>query len=139
MNIYFSCSITGGRNDQGIYKVIVDHLLKLGHEIPTAHLSHENVTSLEAIVDPTEVYLRDVAWVTGCDCLIAEVSTPSHGVGYEIALALQIEKPVLCLFREGAKVSKMITGNTMPTIRVQTYSKPGEALELIDLFLREKN
>ena len=135
MNIYFSCSITGGRNDQGIYKVIVDHLLQLRHEIPTAHLSNKNVTLLEAIVDPTEVYLRDVDWVKGCDCLIAEVSTPSHGVGYEIALALELGKPVLCLYRQGAKVSKMITGNTMPTIQVQTYSKPGEALVLVDNFL----
>ena len=135
MNIYFSCSITGGRNDQNVYQVIVEHLIRKGHEIPTAHLSNENVTSLEAVVNPVEIYERDVAWVKNCDTLIAEVSTPSHGVGYEVALALECLKPVLCLYKRGARVSKMITGNTMSTMCVQSYQTPEEALELVDQFL----
>ena len=40
------------------------------------------------VVNPQDVYARDVGWIVGCDVMIAEVSTPSHGVGYEIALAL---------------------------------------------------
>ena len=39
MNIYFSCSITGGRKDQIIYEKIVEFLVAKGHEVPTAHLS----------------------------------------------------------------------------------------------------
>lgn len=135
MNIYFSCSITGGRNDQLIYKSIVDHLLQKGHTVPTAHLSGQNVTGLEAAVDPIEVFERDVTWVKDCDVLIAEVSTPSHGVGYEVALALEISKPVLCLHKQGVKVSKMITGNTRPTIRVSSYQTEQDALVLVDEFL----
>ena len=114
MNIYFSCSITGGRDDQAIYAAIVNALLAEGHEVPTAHLSSPDILALEAVVEPNEIYQRDVAWVTGCDALIAEVSTPSHGVGYEIALALTQGKPVLCLYRSGKRVSKMITGNDHP-------------------------
>ena len=137
MNIYFSCSITGGRNDQAIYKLIVDHLLEAGNVVPTAHLSAPNVTGLESVVDPIEVFERDVTWVKDCDALIAEVSTPSHGVGYEVALALEKCKPVLCLYRKNAKVSKMITGNTTPTIRVSSYQTEGEALALLDNFLKQ--
>jgi 2'-deoxynucleoside 5'-phosphate N-hydrolase len=135
MNIYFSCSITGGRNDQKIYKSIVDHLLELGHEVPTAHLSDANVTGLESVVDPIDVFERDYKWVINCDVLIAEVSTPSHGVGYEVALALEMAKPVLCLHKQGVRVSKMITGNTKPTIQVTCYKAEGDALARIDEFL----
>ncbi len=100
MNIYFSCSITGGRNDQPVYATIVRALLEDGHHVPTAILASPRVMELEVVVDPREVYRRDVHWVQECDALVAEVSTPSHGVGYEIALTL--EKPALACFRTGA-------------------------------------
>ena len=74
MNIYFSCSLTGGRDDEEVYGVIVDHLLAAGHEVPTAHLARPEVMLEERIVDPFEVYDRDIAWIDGCDVLIAEVS-----------------------------------------------------------------
>lgn len=135
MNLYFSCSLTGGRRDQGVYAAIVQHLLSRGHEVPTAHLAHPDVMDLERVVNPSEVFRRDVAWIRGCDALIAEVSTPSHGVGYEIALALSLAKPVLCCYREGAHVSKMITGNDTPGLTVRSYSRRQEVLAIIDEFL----
>ncbi|MBM3152549.1 MAG: hypothetical protein FJZ96_10185 [Chloroflexi bacterium] len=78
MNIYFACSITGGRE-------FVDCLLEAGCEAPTAHLAEASAALHEATVSGREVYERDVAWISACDVLVAEVSTPSHGVGYEIA------------------------------------------------------
>ena len=84
MNIYFACSITGGRDDQSSYQIIVDTLHAGGHHVPTAHLSRPDVMSLEEIVDPVEVYTRDIEWIDRSHAMIAEVSTPSHGVGYEI-------------------------------------------------------
>jgi len=136
MNIYFSCSLTGGRQDESVYMTIVDHLLELGHDVPTAHLAHPEVMDLERVVDAREVYERDMAWVEACDAVIAEVSTPSHGVGYEIAIALDRDKPVLCCFREGASVSKMITGNDSKTISLSTYQGTNGVLKVIDDFLQ---
>ncbi len=135
MNIYFSCSITGGRSDQAIYRKIVDYLIEEGHQVPTAHLSRADVMKFERVVQPEEVYTRDVRWVNECDALIAEVSTPSHGVGYEIALALLEAKPVLCCYRRGRTVSKMILGNTQPTLSMYTYDGEGDLLEAIARFL----
>lgn len=111
MNIYFSCSITGGRNDQAAYQAIVAALLADGHSVPTAILADASVLTEEAIISPEEVYQRDIAWLDGCDAVVTEVSTPSHGVGYEIAYALGIGKPVICGYRDGVNVSKMLTGN----------------------------
>ena len=135
MNIYFSCSLTGGRNDQAIYRRIVDHLLALGHLVPTAHLASPDVMQLERIEDPNRIFRRDVAWIEECQALVAEVSTPSHGVGYEVALALGLGKPVLCCFRLGAAVSKMITGNDRPGMMVRSYRTEEEVLTCVDEFL----
>jgi hypothetical protein len=135
MNIYFSCSLTGGRGDEEIYIAIVDHLVRQGHEVPTAHLAHPGVMDLERVVVPSEVYQRDMAWLRGCDALIAEVSTPSHGVGYEIAYALGLKKPVLCCHHRDVQVSKMITGNDSPVLHVRPYLSAGEALDEVDAFL----
>lgn len=136
MNIYFSCSITGGRSDQDVYAAIVNALLAEGHEVPTAHLSSPDILALEAAASPHEVYQRDINWVTQCDALVAEVSTPSHGVGYEIALALSQGKPVLCLYRSGRRVSKMITGNDHPGLRQVEYHQDSEAVTHVCDFLR---
>jgi hypothetical protein len=137
MNVYFSCSLTGGRNDEAIYGAIVAHLLAHGHDVPTAHLADPKVMDLEKVVEPAEIYARDTAWIQACDAVIAEVSTPSHGVGYEIAYALGLGKPVLCCYRRGARVSKMITGNDSPGLELLEYAAGNEALAAIDDFLGE--
>jgi len=131
MNIYFACSITGGRQFEPIYQIITKSLLDAGHTVPTAHLAGENVINLEGVVEPREVYTRDVNWIKGCDALVAEVSTPSHGVGYEIALALSIGKPVLCCYKSGLKVSKMITGNTNEKLSVVPYRDGDQAASAV--------
>lgn len=136
MNIYFSCSITGGRQDELAYQSMVETLLSAGHVVPTAHLSDADVMTREAIVTPEDVYQRDIAWVDGCDALVAEVSTPSHGVGYEIAYALGLGKPVLCCYREGWRVSKMITGNSHPTLHILPYRSLSELVAGVTVFLQ---
>ncbi|MDZ4158950.1 MAG: nucleoside 2-deoxyribosyltransferase [Anaerolineaceae bacterium] len=139
MNIYFSCSITGGRRDQPIYQAIVAHLNAAGHQIPTAHLAQADVHQLEAFETAAEVFERDVNWVRDCDALIAEVSTPSHGVGYEVALAVTLAKPVLCCYRRGASVSKMLLGNNSPGYMIDSYETGAQALVLVNNFLAACN
>lgn len=135
MNLYFSCSLTGGRDDQPVYAALVGYLLAQGHTVPTAHLAHPGVMKEEAQIDPVTVYRRDIRWIDECEAMIAEISTPSHGVGYEIAYALGAGKLVLCCYRAGARVSKMITGNTLPNITVKSYQDEAEALGLVQKFL----
>jgi len=139
MNVYFSCSLTGGRADEQVYGAIVDHLLEGAHEVPTAHLARPEVMALERVVEPGEVYRRDIDWIASCDALVAEVTTPSHGVGYEIAVALAMGKPVLCCHRRGATISKMLSGNDSPGLQIRDYAHPDEALALIDAFLSGLN
>ncbi|HPS41403.1 MAG TPA: nucleoside 2-deoxyribosyltransferase [Anaerolineaceae bacterium] len=137
MNIYFSCSITGGRNEEAIYQALVSEMLALGHDVPTAHLSSPDVMLMETVVDSVEIFERDMAWLRGCDAVVAEVSSPSHGVGYEVAYGLNLGKPVLCLYQRGKRVSKIITGNTTPGLVRCEYSNLDEALAFLRQFLQE--
>jgi nucleoside 2-deoxyribosyltransferase len=138
MNIYFACSITGGREFEPVYQAIVRALAEDHHRVPTAHLAESGVVALEAVIEPGEVYARDVAWIQECDVLIAEVSIPSHGVGYEIGFSLGLGKPVLALYREGRKVSKMISGNPDPGLSVHSYATPDEAILIVRNFLQRR-
>jgi nucleoside 2-deoxyribosyltransferase len=135
MKIYFACSITGGRDFEPAYQAIIAALLEDGHTVPTAHLAESQVKALEAIVSPREVYERDVAWIKECEAMVAEVSTPSHGVGYEVAFALSLGKPVLCIYQENQTVSKMLSGNSHPCIQVNQYCNTEHAIELMRSFL----
>ena len=137
MNIYFSCSLTGGRDDEEVYGLIVDHLISRGFKVLTAHLARPEVMEAEKVVDPNEVYRRDIEWIEHCDIFIAEVSTPSHGVGYEIAYALGLGKPVLCCYKRDAVVSKMILGNDSSNITLGTYETGSQVLAIVDIFIDE--
>jgi len=136
MDIYFSCSLTGGRQDQPAYAALVAMLQSLGHRVLTAHLAEEAVLAADATQSPEAVFDRDTAWLRACDVLIAEVSTPSHGVGFEVAYALELGKPVLCLARTGVRVSKMLTGIRRAGYAFNTYGDPGQATAHLEAFLR---
>lgn len=133
MKVYFSCSLTGGRNDQPIYAALVAGMLAAEHEVLTAHLAEPNVAADELAVDAETVYARDIAWIDDAEALVAEVSTPSHGVGYEIAYAVLSGKRVLCLARENTQVSKMIVGN--PRLTFMRYEEVEQAAGLVARFL----
>lgn len=137
MNIYFACSITGGRDDEPVYQALVAALMEAGHEVPTAHLAGSSAEAIEAELGPQAVYARDTAWIRACDVLIAEVSAPSHGVGYEIGYALGLGKPVLALYQEGRRVSKMISGNTDSKLTLMIYQTPEQAIHGLRGYLRD--
>lgn len=135
MKIYFACSITGGRDDEDIYRQLVDAMLAAGHDVPTSINASSETLHMETDHSPETVYSRDIAWLEGSEVLVAELSTPSHGVGYEIAYALDLDKPVLCLYQQDIKVSKMLTGNDRPGLLVHSYADGKEAINFLAEFL----
>ncbi|HSF81165.1 MAG TPA: nucleoside 2-deoxyribosyltransferase [Anaerolineales bacterium] len=137
MNIYFACSITGGREYEQVYQAIVQALLADGHQVPTAHLAKPEVMALESSVEAADVFHRDINWIQESDALVAEVSTPSHGVGFEVCYALSLGKPVLCCYRVGEKISKMITGNPHPKLRLSAYRTHSEAVGFTRSFIAD--
>ncbi len=137
MKIYFSGAISAGRDNLPIYQHIVQRLQAQGHTVLSAHVADPEVLDREKDVLPRTVFDRDVAWIDECDAMIAEVSTPSTGVGYEYSYAIQIGKPVLCVYRSGLRMTKMITGNPAPNLKIATYLTESELDHIVDSFLKD--
>ena len=132
MKIYFAASIRGGRENQETHALVVSELQKHG-TVLTEHIADKNLTS-QGGVGYTEKYIfeRDTAWIRECDTLVAEVTTASLGVGYEIGYAESLKKPILCLYRqtEGKLLSGMILGD--PLIETQIYRASAELPDILD-------
>lgn len=112
MNIYFAAAIRGGRQDASTYKELLT-FLQLSGTVLTEHVADEILLQEEKYLSEQEIYTRDIGWLGQADVLIAEVSTPSLGVGYELAMAETLGLPCLCLFHKvnGGDLSAMIAGN----------------------------
>ena len=98
MKIYFAGAIRGGREDLSLYLEIIQQLREYG-EVLTEHIADGELTSLGETLDDRDVHDRDLSWLGEAEYLVAEVTTPSLGVGYEIGKATEWGKPTLCLFR----------------------------------------
>ena len=119
MKIYFAGSIRGGRNDKELYFEIINHLQKYG-EVLTEHVGNINLIESGENLPDNSIYKRDISWISEADVLVAEVSTPSIGVGYEIREAEREGKDTICLYRNSSekKLSAMISGNEKSKIIV---------------------
>jgi nucleoside 2-deoxyribosyltransferase len=138
MKIYFSGSISGGREHEAIYQHLVAQLQTQGHLVLSAHVADPAALEAEKDMPAREVFERDTNWVKDCEAMIAEVSAPSLGVGYEVALAVQLGKPVLCVCRSGVRLSKMISGNSAPNLTVAVYSSEAEVNRIVDAFFANR-
>lgn len=132
--IYFCGSIKGGRQDRGVYAELIKHLSLTG-EVLTEHIADPNVGIDHHLSDKT-IHDRDIAWLREADVVVAEVTQPSLGVGYEIGRALEWGKRIIALYRpvEGRRLSAMIAGSEQ--IKTHQYHDLNEAFELLDRELR---
>ena len=138
MKIYFAGSIRAGREDQEVYQAIIRGLQELG-PVLTEHVGSPELTdSGDDGPSDAEIYRRDMGWLDEADVVVAEVTVPSLGVGYEIGRAEMLGKPVICLFREepGRRLSAMISGN--PAMAVENYETVEEAVGLAAGFVRDQ-
>ncbi|MCW1296474.1 MAG: nucleoside 2-deoxyribosyltransferase [Candidatus Parvarchaeota archaeon] len=133
MKIYFAGSIRGGRRGRKTYAKIIEHLKKFG-VVLTEHICNRLSCKGEKL-ESKRIYERDIKWLREADIVVAEVTFPSLGVGYEIAKAEEMEKKIICLFntRKRKKLSAMIEGNK--NIILITYKNLEEAFKKLDEYL----
>lgn len=85
------------------YRVVIDLLEEKGVDVFAPQFFPP--------ASPEEIYERDIRYLRSCDVLIAEVSSPSHGVGMEIMLAIELSKPIILFFdASSGRLSKMVSG-----------------------------
>ncbi len=136
--VYFCGAIRGGRSLQPLYASLVGALQRWGYLVLTTHVAAPDVLEQEWRPDvrASDIYERDMQWLSECDFVVAEVSVPSLGVGVEIATAQQLGKPVFCLCRTDVALSALIEGNT--ALRVIRYGDEAELMDLLERELRDR-
>ena len=132
--IYFACSIRGGRDDAELYGQLVEHIGRQA-TVLTEIFADKTLTPMGMNKPAVDIWQTDLAWVRQADAVIAEVTNPSLGVGYEIAKAEEWSKPILALYRpqDGRKLSAMILGS--PHVTNKEYREAPEAYGLIEQFI----
>ena len=135
IKVFMSGSMRGGRKLLDTYKFILEVLLSSGAEVLSQHVAQDTIFEEEQGMSEAERFMRDMGGVERCDCLIAEVSVPSVGVGYEICHAVGLKKPVLCVYEEGAKASAMVLGNK--GVVANSYKSDNVLREIIVGFIDE--
>lgn len=135
MDIYFAGAIRGGRADQEDYFRIIEMLKDFGNVL-TEHIGNKDLGSDGEALSSNDIFQRDIAWVKRADVFVAEISTPSLGVGFEIG-SIAGSTPILCLFREeeGKRLSAMIEGN--PAITVRAYKSIKEVPKILFNFFAQ--
>ncbi|XP_044228196.1 2'-deoxynucleoside 5'-phosphate N-hydrolase 1 [Thunnus albacares] len=114
MKVYFCGSIRGGRDDVHVYRRIVHKLESYG-TVLTEHVSSLELTARgedATAAGDRAIHDRDMEWLRQSDVIVAEVTQPSLGVGFELGRAVDMKKRILCLFRpsSGRSLSAMIRG-----------------------------
>jgi nucleoside 2-deoxyribosyltransferase len=134
--IYFSCSIRGGRQDASIYKQIIK-IIKPQAEVIGEVLASSKLTQRGSNGNVQDIYKKDIKWMADSDAVIAEVTNPSLGVGYELARAEFLDKPILALYRPqpDRRLSAMIAGS--PKIQVMVYESTDDLETVIQAFIAD--
>ena len=137
LKIYFAGAIRGGRENAGIYAKLIDFLGQFG-DVLTCHIGNKDVRNSEKQFTEKEIHDRDLGWLLKSDVVIAEVSSPSLGVGYEIGRAVEAGKPILCLYNTHAdfELSALIGGCV--ELKVLHYEHLEETFETIEKFLKDR-
>jgi len=136
MNIYFAGAIRGGRDDSATYRKLIK-LLQIYGKVLTEHVGDEELLQQEQFLSEKEIFARDMKWLAAADLLIAEVTTPSLGVGYELAVAEKRGLPCLCLFHKQPHrtLSAMISGNSF--FQTVTYKDHTELIAIVEQFMQQ--
>lgn len=129
MKIYFCGSIRGGREKAALYRRMIEFLKSYG-SVLTEHVGDPNLTEQGNDGSNEGIWQRDTAWLRECDIVLAECTQPSLGVGYELAYAEALGKPVH-VFYGGAegRLSAMLAG--CPNFVIHAYRSEAELFGML--------
>lgn len=153
MKVYFTTSIKGTAEYGDASRAIIEELKKQGHSVfkrplqtyptPEGHagVPDKNIGDLfdfkEQPMD--EIYKTTVRRIREADMLITEMSVPSGGTGYEIALAHNEKKPVLALINSSITkpVADVIEGNASKLFKMAKYKSNDDIPGLLKTFMND--
>ena len=127
--VYFAGSIRGGRQDAALYGEMIAFLEKRGCRVLTEHVGLESLQAEgERTMTEEEIFRRDMAWLTESELVVAECTTPSHGVGYELGRARDMGKEIHIFYDlSRGRLSAMLAGDS--AFILHPYTTRQEVLE----------
>jgi nucleoside 2-deoxyribosyltransferase len=135
--VFFSCSMSGGygRLAQDELRKIPDIIEEFCMVLISKHQTDENFVENESTLTEKRIHDRDYQWLQEADLVIAEITNPSLGVGAEIADAVNLGIPVLCVYKKEYEhlTSSYIRGKAGVVCRA--YSDYEELKEVIREFV----
>ena len=134
MIIYCAGPIKGVITYQKFYGELIDFVEAEGHTA-LAELSGRFTTSIP--LSDKQIYKRDIKWIDGSKIMIAEISGPSLGVGFEIAYAIFLRKiPVLAVVnKQVQKISAMLSGCESPLLTIMKYADENDLKSVIRTYI----
>lgn len=141
MKIHFFGSLSGnetGKRDRTNYERIVEAIEKLGHKIVTKHYITKKVPEvLQETSKQHEDYFRNmIDWIKSADVVVAEVTKPEIGTGYEVSLAVNyLNKPLIALYTQG-RFSPIFIGQNSDKVQHLEYDSEN-ILSVIKLALED--
>ena len=135
MIVYCAAPIKGDQKFHNYCLDIIKQVTSLGH---TALSELNDEFRPAVLLTEAEIFSRDTKWIDKSEIVIAEVSGPSLGVGFEIAYSLYKKKiPVLALVHTEAKdVSAMIIGCHSELLKIKKYSDTEELKKAVSGFIK---
>src|SRR6516162_1806903 len=138
MRIYLACTVRGERGGVLAGRAICERLQQHGHQVLTTHLLDDDVDRAEAALTESQIYQRDIDWLSDCDVLVAEASGSSYGVGFEVGYVIgrskETRQRVLLVYDEARRhaVSRLIAGNSDEACTTFAYRTFDELAAFID-------
>ena len=117
MKIYVSGSIYGGTQKIDTYKILIEELEKYG-EVLNKEIADPNTIANEVYQKDEDIFNDLEEKLIISDVLVAEVSIPSLGVGFELGFADKLNKKIIAIYDKNytPKVTTMIRGNKRITL-----------------------
>ena len=136
--VYFAGAIRGGRADAELYRRMIEYIQRTDRVL-TEHVGNLALSKMEGEEDrEAAIYEQDTAWLRESDLVIAECTTPSLGVGYELAYAEKQGKPVYIFYAKNrTNLSAMLSGDRY--FHICPYADESEIYPLIDRILSRIN
>jgi dTMP kinase len=141
MNVYFTATTTGDGDIERYKRILKAIESTKAHITSGKQIISPKLLQEDAKKSPEEIFTREKTRIDQSDCVVAEVSTPSSGVGGEIVYALVHNKPVLVLFYHDAenRLSPMIAGNPSEHLYLEHYEDDNIGIMLKRFFTEVTN
>ncbi len=136
MKIYFTASLSAKDDHpeiEDIYKSIVAKLRELGHKVTGEHVLKTQYLDVKGSSDTERVayYQKMLKNINQSDVVVAETSYSSASIGHELSLALEKNKPIVLISKEG-RVPQIYKAMREHDIYIVEYIKIDELLDRLD-------